>query len=206
MARSHRRRKDARPGEILAAALAEFAANGFAATRLDDVAKRAGITKGTIYLYFDGKEALFRALLKQEAGRELDALDDLLAAYDGPADSLLRTLVTESGRRFLQSDLRHLLRLLIAEGPKFPDLLAFHHAEIISRGRQLITRVIRYGIDRGEFRDNGLTRFPQVIVAGPMLLVIWQALFADIEALDAPAYLDTLTDTLLHGLLEPGRA
>ncbi len=205
MARSHRRRKDARPGEILQAALAEFAAHGFAATRLEDIAKRAGITKGTIYLYFDDKESLFRALLQQEAGREFDALDKLLSDYTGPAEALLRTLVNEFGRRILQSEFRHLLRLLIAEGPKFPDLLAFHHAEIIGRGRALISRVIRYGIERGEFRDNGLAQVPQLIAAGPILLMIWQTLFADIETLDAPRYLDTLADTLLHGILERPR-
>lgn len=201
MATQHRRRKEARPAEILAAALTEFAARGFAATRLEDVARRADITKGTIYLYFDSKEALFRALLQQEAGRELDAIGALLDGYTGRAEDLLRALVTEMGRRMVQSDLRHLLRLLIAEGPRFPDLLAFHHAEVISRARALIRRAVRYGVDRGEFRDNNLSAFPQIIVSGPMLLVLWQTLFADIEALDGPAYLDTLTDTLLHGLV-----
>lgn len=209
MSKSHRRRKDARPGEILDAALAEFAQNGFAATRLDDVAARAGITKGTVYLYFDSKEALFRALLEQESGRNFAEVDALLDSYTGPADALLRLLIRQAGARLVASDLRHLIRLLIAEGPRFPDLLAFHHAEVISRGRRLIERVIRYGIERGEFRDNGLARFPQIIVAGPMLAMLWQSLFADFETLDTDAYLDTLSDTLLHGIIDcqfgPGR-
>ncbi|MCC5886339.1 MAG: TetR/AcrR family transcriptional regulator [Gammaproteobacteria bacterium] len=201
MSKSHRRRKDARPGEILDAALAEFALNGFAATRLDDVAKRAGITKGTVYLYFDSKEALFRALLEQESGRNFAEIDGLLDGYTGPADKLLQLLIRQAGVRLIASDLRHLIRLLIAEGPRFPDLLAFHHAEVISRGRRLIERVLRYGIERGEFRDNGLVKFPQIIVAGPMLAMLWQSLFAEFEPLDLEAYLDTLSDTLLHGMM-----
>lgn len=201
MAAKHRRRKDARPGEILAAALTAFATRGFAATRLEDIAARAGISKGTIYLYFDGKESLFRALLKQAAGAHLGALEALVDAYDGPADRLLRTLLAQAGRQLVTSDLRHLLRLLIAEGPRFPDLLAFHHAEVIGRGRVLLARVIRYGIERGEFRDNDLERFPQILVAGPMLALIWQGLFDRFEPLDVERYLGVLADTLLDGLV-----
>lgn len=175
--------------------------NGFAATRIEDVARRAGITKGTVYLYFDSKETLFRALLEQESSRTFAEFDILLDTYDGTAPALLHLLIRQAGSQLLAGDLRHLIRLLIAEGPRFPDLLAFHHAQVIRGGRQRIERVIRYGIERGEFRDNGLADFPQIIIAGPMLAMLWESLFANLEPLNVETYLDTLADTLLRGVI-----
>ena len=201
MPTGHRRRKEARPAEILAAALAEFSKQGFAATRLDDVAQRAGITKGTIYLYFDSKEALFRALLQQEAGRTFDLLEAMMASHDGPVAPLLRQLIHTAGRQLVQSDLRALIWLLISEGPRFPDLLAFHHGEVIRRGRALLASLVERGIERGEFRANGLAEYPQIVVGGPMLALLWTQLFARFEPLDLEAYLDVFADTLLEGLL-----
>ena len=125
MAKRWRRRKDARPPEILDAALAVFAQKGFAATRLDDVAAKAGITKGTIYLYFDSKQALFEALARQSVGAQIDQVTAQLAAFPGSSADLLRFVLTTMGRFAMTSDRVVLPRLVLAEAANFPELAEF---------------------------------------------------------------------------------
>src|ERR1700756_1897162 len=122
MTKRWQRRKDARPPEILEAALAVFAEKGFAAARLDDVAAKAGITKGTIYLYFDSKQALFEALARQSIGAQLEQIAAHLAAFPGSSAELLRFVLTTMGRFAMTSDRVVLPRLVLAEAANFPEL------------------------------------------------------------------------------------
>ncbi len=132
-----RRRKEARPEEILSAALESFAARGFAATRIEDVAARAGISKGTLYLYFDGKEELFKAVVRQALLPNLARIEALAATFEGPSALLLeRLLATIAG--VINSRVGAIPKLVIAEAGNFPDLARFYLAEVVQRGLGLI--------------------------------------------------------------------
>src|SRR3954468_5200195 len=146
------RRKDARVPEILDAALACFAEKGFAGTRMDDIATRASISKGTIYLYFDSKEALFKALARASIGAQLGLVRSQVAAYEGSAASLLRFVIGAIGNFAATSDRVVLGRVLLAEAGNFPELAEFWRREIIDQGLGLMESIIRRGQDSGEFR------------------------------------------------------
>ncbi len=199
------RRKGARPGEILASALALFAAHGFAATRLEDVADRAGVSKGTIYLYFPTKEALFRAVVRKGLVPNIAAMEDLAATHAGSAASLIREIV---GRIFslIESDLAAIPRLVLTESGNFPNLARFYADEVAARGRRLIAGVISRGIERGEFRPLDVPSAVPLVAAPIILLLLWQSSFARHGAappglmLDPRAILETHLDVLLRGL------
>lgn len=203
-AKPPRRRKAERPDEIVAAALAEFAARGFAATRIDDVARRAGIGKGTVYLYFDSKEALFRAVVRRAIVPRIDEVTALIAAHDGPTPDLMRVLLKQLLRRVIGTEASALVRLVIAEGPAFPDLAEAYHREVISRGLAVFRGLVERGVRRGEFRPTALGRFPQLIVAPALLAVIWRALFEPYQPLDVDALVDAHVDLLAAALVEGG--
>ena len=193
--------KEARPKEIVEAALEVFARDGFAGTRLDDVAEKVGISKGTIYLYFDTKEDLFKACVRETVGAHLAGTRDLAANFEGVTADLLYEIVRGLGNRFTQGGFKTILILMISEGQRFPELVSFYYEEIISSGLQMLRSVIQRGIDRGEFRDNGLSDYPQLLVSPMMMSVIWNHLFAPKGgSLDIEEVLTTHVDTLLEGL------
>src|SRR5437868_678008 len=128
------RRKEDRSGEILEAALACFSKKGFAATRMEDIARGAKIAKGTVYLYFDSKEAVFKALARGSMGARLDAIQTFIAQYEGSAADLLRLVIANIGEFARTSDRIVLPRLLLAEAGNFPDLVKFWRQELIDRG------------------------------------------------------------------------
>ena len=202
MAKRWRRRKDARPPEILDAALAVFAQKGFAATRLDDVAAKAGITKGTIYLYFDSKQALFEALARQSVGAQIDQVTAQLAAFPGSSADLLRFVLTTMGRFAMTSDRVVLPRLVLAEAANFPELAEFWRREIIERGIGLMSGIIRRGIERGEFRKIEPQHAARLCVAPILIIVLWRTTFArfDAEPYDYQGLIDAHLQTLLKGL------
>ena len=145
--------RDSRVPEILDAALACFAQKGFAAARMDDIAARAGITKGTIYLYFDSKESVFKALAREEVGTRLAGMTQLVEGFEGHSADLLRLVLTTMGTLVRTSDGVILPKLLLAEAGNFPELAEFWRREIIDRGLGLFERIIARGQGRGEFRD-----------------------------------------------------
>ena len=193
--------KEARPKEIVEAALEVFARGGFAGTRLDDVAEKIGISKGTIYLYFDTKEDLFKACVRETVGAHIAGTRDLATQFEGNTADLLYEIVRGLGNRLTQGGFQTILILMISEGKRFPELVSFYYDEIISSGLQILRAVIQRGIDRGEFRDNGLSAYPQLLVSPMMMSVIWNHLFAPMGGpLDTDAVLKTHVDTLLDGL------
>jgi len=205
MAKSWQRRKDARPPEILEAALAVFAQKGFAATRLDDVAAKAGITKGTIYLYFDSKQALFEALARQSVGAQIDQINTQLAAFPGSSADLLRLVLTTMGHFAMTSDRVVLPRLVLAEAANFPELAEFWRREIVERGIALMSGIIQRGIERGEFRAIELQHAARLCVAPILVIVLWRTTFArfDAEPYDYQGLIDAHLQTLLKGLQAP---
>jgi AcrR family transcriptional regulator len=201
-----RRRKEARPDEILAAALASFAERGFAATRLEDVAARAGISKGTLYLYFGGKEELFEAVVRAMLLPNLEQLEALAATYEGPSAKLLeRLLLTITG--VLSSRAGAIPKLVIAEAGNFPDLARFYLDQVIRRGLRLVAAILRRGIDRGEFRPIDVNHAVFCVIAPMLLAALWKNSLEphDDAPLDAQALARAHLDLLLRGVETPGR-
>jgi AcrR family transcriptional regulator len=185
---------------ILAAAAEVFIEQGFDGARVEDVARRAGIAKGTVYLYFPGKEALFRALVRQVAAAPLALGRRLLDGDAMSSAEMLRALIAAIRTEVLESERRRVLRLLLTEGHRFPELAATYHDEVISRGMALIRAIVDRGIRRGEFRNDALVRFPQLLAAPLLLAVLWEGLFDATEKLDTAALLDAHLDLVLAGL------
>ena len=202
MAKRWQRRKDARPPEILDAALAVFAQKGFAATRLDDIAAKAGITKGTIYLYFDSKQALFEALARQSIGVQIDQVTAQLAQFPGSSSDLLRFVLGTMGNFAITSDRVVLPRLVLAEAANFPQLAEFWRREVVERGIALMSGIIQRGIARGEFRKIDLQHAARLCVAPLLVIVLWRTTFArfDAEPYDYQGLIDAHLATLLKGL------
>ena len=180
---------------IIDAALDEFVARGFAATRLDDVAKRAGVAKGTIYLHFKDKEALFQELIRTA----LVPLIGRLAAPPPPGGSI-RAALEGFAKTFAQEVVStrrgDIVRLIVAEGARFPGIADFYYREVVSRGMAGMRALIELGIARGEIRQEGLTRFPQIVVAPAIVAVIWQGLFGRHAPLDATEMLRVHLDLI----------
>ncbi len=168
------RRKDARPDEITAAALALFVERGYAATRLEDIAARAGISKGTLYLYFANKEEIFKAVVREGLVSPLAEMRELAERYAGSSMELLRMLVEGWWARIGSTPLSGLPKLMIAEARNFPELARFYVDEVVEPGQRTIARIVERGIARGEFRRVE----PQgaaLLIAAPMLLVmLWR--------------------------------
>ena len=169
---------------IIDAALEEFISRGFTATRLDDVARRAGVAKGTIYLHFKDKESMFEELIRT-------ALVPLIGRLAPPplAGGSIRDAVEGFARTFIQevagTRRGDIVRLIVAEGPRFPDIADFYYREVVSRGLTGMRALIELGIARGEIQQKDLARFPQILVAPAIVAVIWQSLFSRHAPLDA---------------------
>jgi AcrR family transcriptional regulator len=200
------RRKDARPQEILDAALAEFAAKGFAAARMDDVARRAGVTKGTIYLYFPSKEELFKSLVRAAIGGTLEQVTAYADVYDGSARALLVQVLRTIGTVMRISDRVVLPKIILAESGNFPELVRFYRFEIIEKGLGLLKAIVARGIAQGEFRDVPPEHAARLCVAPLLLGALWRATFApfDPEPYDIAALIETHIDVLLRGLEREG--
>jgi AcrR family transcriptional regulator len=193
--------KSARMNDILAAALEEFFQQGFAAARLDSIAERAGIGKGTIYLYFDSKEALFEEAVMSILRPIFEQAERVTAVLQGSAADMLRGLITTLYREFIGTERRRILRLLIAEGPRFPRLIDFYHREVIQRGMAALRGILGYGMARGEFRSSLPLDYPQVIIGPAIVGAIWQLLFQELEPLDIDGLCNAHIDIILNGLL-----
>jgi AcrR family transcriptional regulator len=184
-----------RRAAIIDAALDEFIARGFAATRLDDVAKRAGVAKGTIYLHFKDKEALFQELIRTA----LVPLIGRLAAPP-PAGASVRAALEAFAQTFAREVITtrrgDIVRLIVAEGPRFPSVADFYYREVVSRGMAAMRALIELGISRGEIRSEALARFPQIVVAPAIVAVIWHGLFGRHAPLDVTEMLRVHLDLI----------
>ena len=203
-----RRRKDARPQEILEAALQVFAEKGFAAARMDEIAERARVSKGTIYLYFESKEAVFRALIQATLVRRVADMVALVRDHKGPIAPLLRELLLRLGHFLSTSDLVMLPKMVIAEAGNFPDLARIYREEVVERGLTLFGGLLQTGMDRGEFRKVPVHHAVRLCMAPLLLAAIWRTTFAplDREPYDYAGLIDTHVTTLLRGLQPEERA
>lgn len=194
------RRKEARPAEIIEAGIAEFATNGFARTRLDDVAKRAGVAKGTIYLYFPDKEALFVSAVRSRVAPLLEQMGQFADGFEGSSADLLENVIRTAHARMLASDLSVLIRILIAEGAAFPQLTEFYYRESISKARALLERIVRRGVKSGEFREGPAARLSMVLMAPVIMAAVWKMTFDRHAPVSPKDFLEAHLDLALGAL------
>ena len=201
-----RRRKLARPSEITAAALACFAERGFAATRLDDIAERAGVTRGTLYLYFDNKEELFKAVVRKSIGPVLSRVKSMMEDATTPSPELLRQVMLAIPAAVLNSPISALPKLVLSEAANFPEIATFYLDEVVHPAKQLIGGLLRRGIARGEFRAVDIENTVLCAIAPFLLSALWRHSLEpyDTAALDAAALARTHVDLLLHALAPNG--
>ncbi len=199
------RRKDARPQELLAAALDLFVERSYAAARLDDVAARAGVSKGTLYLYFENKEELFKAVVRENLVSALAEAENYIERSTGSSRELLRAFILSWWERIGQTKLSGISKLMMAESGNFPDVARFYHDEVISRCNALIIGILERGIARGEFRSVDTVNANLVIVAPIVMLMMWKHSFHScrLEPISADDYLDCYLDLLINGLQSP---
>ncbi len=187
--------RNARRAAILAAALEEFAARGFAATRLDDVARRAGVAKGTIYLYFRDKESLFQELVRAMLSPLVGAIE-AAPLRDLPIRAVVEMIVDVFVNEIYATRRKDVIRLIIAEGPRFPKLAEFYYREVIARVLPVVRARLALAVERGELAHDALARFPQLLVAPCLLAIIWSALFGRFAPLDVRDFMRAHLDLL----------
>jgi AcrR family transcriptional regulator len=202
------RRKDARPQELLAAALDLFVERGYLATRLDDVAKNAGVSKGTLYLYFTNKEDLFKAVVRENVVPVLGEAEEAIDRFEGDSATLFRDIMLGWWNRIGNTKLSGLTKLMMAESGNFPEVAKFYHEEVISRGNALIIRMLERGVKRKEFRPIDVNQAMNVIVAPMIMLMMWNHSFNScrMEPIDPQEYLNCFIDLVLRGLLPSSAA
>jgi AcrR family transcriptional regulator len=196
------RRKEARPSEIVAAALDVFVERGFAAARVEEVARRAGVTKGTLYLYFDSKAALFKAVVRETIVAALARASATVDRHTGSAAELFAQLLHETWHVMGSARLSGLPKLVLSEARNFPEVAQFWYEEVVRPGHELFGRVLRRGIERGEFRRVDVKLAVRLALAPLLHALVWQHSLQHCvsEPFDMDKYVDMHIDTFLHGV------
>lgn len=199
------RRADERPQELLDAALAVFVERGFAAARLEEVAKRAGVSKGTVYLYFSGKEDLLKALVQSAIVPQLEHIEALARDHSGSCRELLIKMVGAMWRGIALSPLSGIPKLMLSEAGNFPDLARFFLEAVIQRHWALMRRVMEEGMERGEFRRLPADLAVRIFIAPMMMAVFWKHSFMPLEEtpLDMARYFDVALEMSLASIAAP---
>jgi AcrR family transcriptional regulator len=197
-----RRRSEARPGEIVQAALDLFVEKGFSSTRMDEIAHRAGVTKGTVYLYFPSKDDLFRAVVGEMMGPNLETGERLVAEATGPTRELIAELIRAWWRVGGSSRIACLGKLITGEASNFPTLAQYYMDHVVVRARRIFEAALRRGVERGELRDVPLTDAARLAIAPLVHASIYQRslLPFDPEGWDMERYLELHIDLFLRGL------
>jgi AcrR family transcriptional regulator len=192
--------KEARRNAIIDAALVEFATQGFTATKLDDVAVRAGIGKGTIYLYFDSKERLFEEVVRRTLFPGRDQAHSFVEGFSGSASELLAIHFSRMHSFMHSAMLPAMLVMVIGEALRFPQLSQFFYEEIIQPSQKLVLGIIRKGIQSGEFREDADDIYTQFLVAPVMHGAMWNLQFRDVAPIDPERYARSHVDFILRAL------
>jgi AcrR family transcriptional regulator len=183
---------------ILSGALEEFSARGFAAARLEDVARRAGVAKGTIYLYFRDKETLFQELVRAEMSPVVAALE-AAPVGDLPMRVVAERLVTIFAREIFGTHRKDVIRLVLTEGPRFPAISEFYYREVVERVMAVIRGIAQRAVERGELPNDALVRFPQLLGAPGIVAIIWSGLFDRWAKIDVEALMRAHLDLVFAG-------
>jgi AcrR family transcriptional regulator len=194
------RRKESRPAEIMAAGLRLFSDRGFAATRLEDVAEAAGVSKATIYLYFDSKADLFKAIVRDIASPRVGAIEAFIDGFDGPATELLRGLYSQASAIIGSSEMRPIIKVVMAEARNFPEIAEFYRTEIAFRGLHNIARLIERGIASGEFRPCDPIATAQSVIFPLLMNALATEVFGPMPEFNQEKFLPSHLDFVLRGL------
>ena len=201
------RRKEARPGELLDAALDLFVEKGFAATRAEEVAARAGVSKGTLFLYFQSKEELFKAVVRENISGRFKEWNEEFAAFEGNSAEMLGYCMNVWWDRVGATKASGITKLMMSEASNFPELASFYQHEVIQPGQTLIRRILQRGIDRGEFRPMDLDYAVYSVVAPMMFLILSKhssgVCVSSHMALEPEKYIAFQLKTILHGISSP---
>jgi len=199
---SRRRKAEARPADILSAALDAFVENGFTAARLEDIAERAGVSKGTLYLYFESKEALFKAVIRETIVPVVERAEQRVEAFSGSSRDLLVETLRGWWSELSKSRMTGLPKLVLAEATNFPEAARIYFDEVVLRVRALFARILRRGIERGEFRPLDVEYTVRVLMAPVVMAQIWKhsLVKCQIDAVDYDRQLDVLIDLILNGI------
>jgi AcrR family transcriptional regulator len=199
-----RRAPQARRKAILDAGLAVFAAQGFAATKLDDVAAEAGVAKGTIYLHFRDKEDLLQQIVREAVSPVIARLETLSQLPDVPTAVALGGMFEVFRAEVLGTSRKQVLHLVITEGARFPAIAEFYHREVVSRGMRLVGELLNRAKAKGELTKPGIASYPQLVFAPLIMALIWDILFERIQPLDIDGLLTAHRELLLAGNERPG--
>jgi AcrR family transcriptional regulator len=194
------RRKEDRPAEITEAAFEAFAEKGYAATKVDEVAKRAGVSKGLLYLYFKTKEDLFKAVIRSFLSPRIEALIHNIEETELSAGEFLRGPFLAFAKSLPHSPARVLVRLMIAEGPKHPDLVEWYWDNVVSRAISALRSLVQKGVDNGEFRESALNEFPHLLVAPVFFSMIFTIVFKNQMNLDTDRFIEAHIDMVLGSI------
>ena len=198
----YQRRKEDRPAEITEAAFETFIEKGYAGTRVEEVAKRAGVSKGLLYLYFKTKEELFKSVVKNFVVPRLHELETTIEASELSAEEFLRGPFVSFAHKITRSPIGKIVRLLVAEGPRHPDLLQFYWDNVVSRGMAAINSLLEKGISNGEFKRSPVTEQPLLFIMPVVFSVIFRLLFAK-QDINTDRLIDTQIDLLIRQLQGP---
>lgn len=207
---ARQRRKEARPQELLDAALALFVEKGFAATRSEEVASRAGVSKGTLYLYFPSKEELFKAVVRQNLTTVIAEGEELVHSFEGRTRELLTCLMSEWCHRVVETPASGIFKVMMSEARNFPDLAQFYVDEVVLPAERLLGGTVQRGIDRGEFRALPVHDVVHALIAPVLFLAMHKHSLGACGLrgldMDAGRYIDTQMQLVLHGLEQPAAA
>jgi AcrR family transcriptional regulator len=202
------RRKDARPGELLEAALGVFVEKGFAATRVEEVAHRAGVSKGTLFLYFPSKLDLFKAVVRENIAGRFAEWNAEFESFTGSTADMVRYCMHQWWERIGDTPASGITKLVMSEGAQFPDLAEFYRQEVIIPGNHLIRKILQRGIERGEFRTLNVDLAIYSIIAPMIFIIMWKHSIGsccavhnvDGEPIDPQAFIASQAEILLKGL------
>lgn len=195
-----KRRKEARPAEIMAAGLKAFSESGFAGTRLEDVADAAGVSKATIYLYFDSKADLLKAILRELVSPRMGEMEVIIKSFDGSSFDLLRAVYARATSVISSPDVRPILRLVVAEAGNFPDIAEFYREEIAFRGLYALAHLIERGIERGEFRPCDPIATVQSVIFPLLMNALATEVFGPMPEFATERFFPSHLDFILRGL------
>lgn len=202
----HERRKDARPGELLEAALDLFVAKGYAATRVEAVAAKAGVSKGTLFLYFKSKEELFEAVVRENLTNVITQGIAELDSFQGSTADLLRHVMLQWWHRVGGTKASGITKLVMAEASNFPSIAAFYQESVVKPGHRLIRAILQRGIDRGEFRSLNMDYAVYGVIAPLMFLTMWRHSIGPCSLetpLDPEGFISNQADIMVRGILAP---
>lgn len=201
MAKRRQKRKEARPAEILQSAIEEFSESGFAGAKIEAIAARAGVAKGTVYLYYATKEELFEAIVRDRVSPVFKIISGIVKLWPGSQTTLLKQIIPRFYSEIVENDMRRMiLKTLISESDRFEQLATFYYKEILVPARKILKNIVRSGINNGEFRDTPIAHEPLVLVGPALTAAIWKMTFERSEKLDTKRWLEAHVDLVVHGL------